>query len=65
MAKEYKAASLKITLKKSLIGCKDNQIATANSLGLRKPGNTTCQPDNACTRGKIAKIIHLIEVTEA
>ena len=56
---------LKIKLVKSLIGSKKDQIATANSLGLRKPGNTTCQPDNACTRGKIAKIIHLIEVTEA
>ncbi|MBQ2677048.1 MAG: 50S ribosomal protein L30 [Clostridia bacterium] len=63
--KTAKAAGLTITLKKSLIGCKDNQIATAISLGLKKIGNTTVQPDNAQTRGKIAKIAHLVEVVEA
>lgn len=55
----------KITLVKSLIGSKKDQIATANSLGLKKPGDATVQPDNAQTKGKINKIIHLIEVTEA
>ncbi len=56
---------LTIKLKKSLIGAKKDQIATANSLGLRKIGDTVCQPVNAATQGKVAKIIHLIEVTEA
>lgn len=65
MAKEYKAASLKITLTKSLIGCKENQIATAAALGLKKIGNTTTQPNNKQTLGKINKISHLVEVTEA
>ncbi len=65
MAIEYKAASLKITLKKSLIGCKDDQIATAISLGLKKIGNTVTQPNNEQTIGKIKKISHLIEVAEA
>jgi ribosomal protein L30, bacterial/organelle len=55
----------KITLAKSLIGSKKDQIATAHSLGLKKPGDVTVQPDNAQTQGKINKIIHLIEVTEA
>ena len=58
-------AELKITLKKSLIGCKKDQIATAQSLGLRKIGDTTVQPDNAQTQGKIQKIGFLLEVTEA
>lgn len=58
-------AQLKITLKKSLIGRPKDQIATAQSLGLKKPGNTTIQPDNVQTQGKVAKIIHLIEVSEA
>ena len=58
-------ADVKITLKKSLIGCKKPQIATAEALGLHKVGDTTTQPDNAATQGKVAKIIHLIEVTEA
>lgn len=59
-----KAAGLTITLKKSLIGCKEKQIATAISLGLKKPGDSTVQPDNDQTKGKIAKISHLVEVTE-
>ena len=64
--KAKKAAnSLKITLVKSLIGSKQGQIATAASLGLRKIGDVTVQPANEQTKGKINKIIHLIEVTEA
>ena len=55
----------KITLKKSLICSKKDQIATAHSLGLKKPGDVTVQPDNAQTQGKINKIVHLVEVTEA
>lgn len=55
-------ADIKITLKKSLIGSKADQIATAHSLGLRKIGNTTVQPDNAQTQGKITKISHLVAV---
>ena len=62
--KKTKAAGLTITLKRSLIGCKEKQIATAIALGLKKPGDTTVQPDNAQTKGKIAKISHLVEVSE-
>ena len=58
-------AELNIKLKKSLIGCKKDQIATALSLGLRKIGDCTVQPDNAATQGKIHKIGFLLEVTEA
>ncbi|MBE6905451.1 50S ribosomal protein L30 [Marasmitruncus massiliensis] len=58
-------AQLKIKLVRSLVGRKDGQIATADSLGLRKIGDETIQPDNVATKGKIAKISHLIEVTEA
>ena len=54
-----------IKLVKSLVGRKDDQIATAESLGLRRIGDTTTQPDNDATKGKITKISHLIEVTNA
>ena len=54
-----------IKLVKSLIGRKQDQIATAQSLGLKKIGDVTTQPDNEQTQGKINKISHLIEVTEA
>ena len=57
-------ADIKIKLVKSLIGSKKDQIATAHSLGLRKIGNETVQPDTAQTKGKIAKISHLVEVVE-
>lgn len=58
-------ASVKIELVKSLNGRLKDQIATASSLGLRKIGDVTVQPDNAQTKGKINKIVHLIKVTEA
>ena len=58
-------ANLKITLIKSLNSKSQKQIATAHSLGLRKIGAETVQPDNAQTQGKINKIRHLVEVTEA
>lgn len=57
-------ANLKIKLVKSLNGRHDKHIATAQSLGLRKIGNETVQPDNPQTRGKIAQIGYLIQVTE-
>ena len=57
-----KKNTIQIKLVKSTIGCKKDQIATAASLGLKKIGDVTVQPDNAATNGKFAKIIHLIEV---
>ena len=54
-----------ITLVKSLSGRKKDQVATANSLGLKKIGDVTVQPENAATLGKIQKISHLVEVQEA
>lgn len=57
-------ANLRIKLVKSLNGRLEKHIATANSLGLRKIGNETVQPDNAQTRGKIAKIGYILQVTE-
>ena len=45
-----------IKLVKSLIGRKKDQIATANSLGLKKVGDVSVQPENGATLGKIQKI---------
>ncbi len=64
MAKK-KVETVQVKLVKSLIGSKKDQIATAASLGLRKIGDVTVQPDNAATQGKITKIIHLVEVINA
>ena len=57
-------ANLKIELVKSVNGRLKKHIATANSMGLRRIGDTTVQPDNAQTRGKIAKIGYLLQVEE-
>lgn len=56
---------IQVKLKKSLIGSKKDQIATAYALGLRKIGDVSVQPDNPQTQGKVKKISHLIETTEA
>ena len=58
-------ANVNIKLVRSLIGCQKDQIATAQALGLKKIGDVTTQPDNPQTKGKVAKIAHLIEVSEA
>ena len=57
-------ANLTIKLVKILNGRLEKQVATANSMGLRKIGDVTVQPDNDQTRGKIAKIGYLLQVTE-
>ena len=57
-------ANINIKLVKSLNGRLQKHIATAESLGLRKIGDETTQPDNPQTRGKIAKIGYLLQVTE-
>lgn len=57
-------ANLKIELVKSLNGRLKKHIATANSMGLRRIGDSTVQPDNAQTRGKVAQIGYLLQVTE-
>ncbi len=65
MAKKAKEATVQVKLVKSLICSKKDQIATAHALGLRKIGDVSAQPDNAATQGKIRKISHLLEVSEA
>ena len=57
-------ATLTVKLVKGLAGKKKDQIAVAESLGLKKVGDVTEQPDNAATKGKIFKISHLVEVIE-
>ena len=59
-----KKKTLTIKLVRSFAHRLDSQIATCKSLGLKKIGDVTVQPDNACTRGKLAKVAHMVEVTE-
>ena len=54
--------NVKVTLVKSLIGCKKNQIATAESLGLKKRGYSVVAKNDAVLQGKIKVISHLVKV---
>ena len=54
--------NVKVTLVKSLIACKDNQIATAKTLGLKRPGDSITLAKTATLMGKIKVISHLVKV---
>ena len=54
--------NVKVTLVKSLIACKKNQIATAQSLGLKRPGDAVVCVNDAVLAGKIRVISHLVKV---
>ncbi|MDD4002834.1 MAG: 50S ribosomal protein L30 [Clostridia bacterium] len=55
---------MKVTLIKSTIGCKKNQIDTIKALGLNKIRQHKLIKDNAATRGMINKVSHLVCVSE-
>ncbi len=55
---------LKITLTKSTIACKKDQIATVKALGLKKTNSSVIKADNAAIRGMIFKVKHLVTVEE-
>lgn len=57
-------AKLKITLKRSTIGQKKDQIATIKALGLKKIRDTVVQNDTPQVRGMINKVSHLVSVEE-
>lgn len=58
------AKTLQITLKRSLIGRKADQLETVKALGLRKINQTVEKQDNPAIRGMIFKVKHLVEVKE-
>ena len=55
---------LNITLMKSPIACQPKQKATVKALGLRKVGQTVVKEDNACIRGQIFCVKHMVKVEE-
>jgi len=57
-------AKLKVKLIKSIIGRKDDQIATVRALGLKKINSEVEHNDTPQIRGMIQKVIHLVEVKE-
>ncbi|NLI60198.1 MAG: 50S ribosomal protein L30 [Clostridiales bacterium] len=57
-------AKLKVTQVRSTIGCKKDQIATMEALGLRKIGSEKIHDDSPAIRGMIEKVKHLVSVEE-
>jgi large subunit ribosomal protein L30 len=57
-------AKLKITLNRSLIGRRKDQIATVNALGLKKIGKTVEHEDTPQIRGMVNKVSYLLKVEE-
>lgn len=62
MAKSDK--TVKVTLRRSLIGEKPKTRATVRGLGLRKINQTVTQADGPVLRGMLAKVAHLVEVND-
>ncbi len=53
---------VKVVLRRSLIGTNPKQRATAESLGLRKIGDSSLHANDAVFKGKITVISHLVSV---
>ncbi len=60
-----KAAKIKVQLVKSPIGYAKDQKATLEALGLKKMNAIVEHDDNACIRGMINKVTHLVRVLDA
>jgi len=59
-----KAKQIKVTLIKSVIGQKPDNVATVRSLGLKKISSSNVLNDNPAIRGMIANVAHLVKVEE-
>ena len=59
------AKTLKITLRRSLIGETPKTRATVESLGLRRINSSVERPDTPDVRGMVHRARHLLEVEEA
>jgi large subunit ribosomal protein L30 len=60
----YTGKTLTVRQIRSAIGNKPKNRGTLRALGLRKIGDTNVLPDRPEIRGMIARVPHLIEVTE-
>ena len=54
-------SKINVTLVKSVIGCKKDQIATVRALGLHKLHDSAQHEDTPAIRGMINKVSHLVK----
>jgi large subunit ribosomal protein L30 len=57
-------STLRITQRKSSNGADQRQRDTMRSLGLRRIGQTVERSDSPQIRGMVAKVRHLVEISE-
>jgi large subunit ribosomal protein L30 len=55
-------ADIRITLVKSIIGRKPNQIKTVKALGLNKVNSSVVKTESDAIRGMVNTIAHLVKV---
>ena len=55
---------IKVTLVKSPIGYNKKQARVVKALGLKKMNSSHILPDNACVRGMVNTISHLVKLEE-
>ena len=55
---------IKVTLVRSMSGHTSKHRATLRGLGLTRRGMTRVLPNNAATRGMVAQVAYLLEVSE-
>lgn len=65
MKKAEQGNFLKVTYVKSVIGYNKKQAKIIEALGFKKLNSTRILPDNACIRGSIFKVKHLLKVENA
>jgi len=58
-------SDIKVTQIRSAIGSKPKHRGSLKALGLKKLGASNILPDRPEIRGMIARVSHLVEVTEA
>jgi len=64
MRERLMSATLKITLKRSIVGRPEKHRKTVRSLGLRKLNKTVILKDTPSVRGMVRKVSHLLEIEE-
>ncbi|MDP2751562.1 MAG: 50S ribosomal protein L30 [Rhodocyclaceae bacterium] len=55
---------IRVTLKKSVIGTKQDHRATVRGLGLRRINHSVLLEDTPCVRGMIHKVAYLVQCEE-
>lgn len=58
-------SQIRVTQRRSTIGCSKDQIRTVRALGLRKIGHSVLHDDNPSIRGMVFKVQHLVQVAPA